>query len=378
MDHIKILKRAFKITWDYKALWIFGIILALTVASGRGGGNGGGSSSSPPQPDRPSVETPGTIELPGGKEIEIPQTPEELEAVRGTLITIGAIVLAGCGVCCCLFIVWIVAWTVLRYVAETALIRMVDGYEKTGKKCGIRAGFRMGWSRASLRLFLIDLLFFLAGLVAFVLVLILMAPPVGLSIWMFTQEVVALGVIFIIAAVGLFFLFIFLSIIVGAAVELLKPFFQRACVLEGKSVGESLVRSIDIMRRHFAWDVAIMWLIVIGLNIAWIIVMFFVGLLLLLVALIVAAVPALIVGGLVALIFNWIPGLIAGGVVGFVIFAILMFVTTTLLQGLRMTFLSTLWTLTYRELLAIEGLNENGKEPWEAGHKEEEGSHELQ
>ena len=192
------------------------------------------------------------------------------------------------------------------------------------------------------------------------------------------REVVALGVIFIIAAVGLFFLFIFLSIIVGAAVELLKPFFQRACVLEGKSVGESLVRSIDIMRRHFAWDVAIMWLIVIGLNIAWIIVMFFVGLLLLLVALIVAAVPALIVGGLVALIFNWIPGLIAGGVVGFVIFAILMFVTTTLLQGLRMTFLSTLWTLTYRELLAIEGLNENGKEPWEAGHKEEEGSHELQ
>jgi hypothetical protein len=37
-----------------------------------------------------------------------------------------------------------------------------------------------------------------------------------------------------------------------------------------------------------------------------------------------------------------------------------------------------LWTLTYRELLAIDGLSENGKEPWETEHKEEEGSHELQ
>jgi hypothetical protein len=378
MDHIKILKRTFKIVWDYKALWIFGIILALTVASGGGGGNGGGSSA-PPEPNRPP-ETPGTIELPGGKEIVIPQTPEELEAIRGTLITIGAALLGVCGVCCCLFIVWIVVWTVLRYVAETALIRMVDGYEETGEKRGIRAGFRLGWSRASFRLFLIDLLFFLAGLAAFILVLILMAAPVGLSIWMFTQEVIVLGVIFVVAAVGLLFLFIFLAIVVGAAIELLKPFFQRACVLEGMSVGESLARSLDMMKRHFAWDIAIMWLIVIGLNIAWIIASFIATLLLMLVSLMMAAVPALVVGGLTGLIFGWVAGLIAGGIVGGLIFFVLLFASTTFLRGLWMTFLSTLWTLTYRELLAIEGLDENEKEPWEAEHseKEEEDSHELQ
>ena len=39
MDHIKILKRAFNITWVYRALWVFGIILALTT-----GGNSGSSS----------------------------------------------------------------------------------------------------------------------------------------------------------------------------------------------------------------------------------------------------------------------------------------------------------------------------------------------
>jgi hypothetical protein len=28
MDHIKVLKRAWEITWRYRVLWIFGIILA--------------------------------------------------------------------------------------------------------------------------------------------------------------------------------------------------------------------------------------------------------------------------------------------------------------------------------------------------------------
>jgi hypothetical protein len=125
------------------------------------------------------------------------------------------------------------------------------------------------------------------------------------------------------------------------------------------------------MKRHFAWDIAIMWLLVIGLNIGWIIAMIIAGFLLVIVSLMVAAIPALVVGGLTSLIFGWIAGLIAGGVAGFLIFLALLIVSTTFLKGLRMTFLSTLWTLTYRELLAIEGLDE--KEP-----REEPDSHELQ
>ena len=44
MDHMKVLRRSFEITWRYRVLWVFGILLALT--SGGGGGNGGGGSSS--------------------------------------------------------------------------------------------------------------------------------------------------------------------------------------------------------------------------------------------------------------------------------------------------------------------------------------------
>ena len=377
MDHIKILKRAFKITWDYKVLWIFGIILALTVASA-------GNPNNPSSPDNQvqyvedEAELPDTIELPGGRVIDVPKTPEEFEAARSTLTAIGTAVLVMCGVCCCLFVAWIIAWTVLRWVAETALIRLVDDYEETGEKRSIREGFRMGWSQASLRLFLIDLLFFLAGLVIFILVLILMAAPVALSVWMFTQEVIVLGVIFSVIAAGVFFLSIFLGIIAGWAVEFVKPFFYRACVLENLGVGESLLRGLDIVKRHFAWDVVIMWLLVIGLNIAWIVASLIVGFVLFFVALFLAAIPFVVVFGLVSLIFDWIVGLVVGGLVGGLALFVLLFVPSTFLQGLRMTFLSTLWTLTYRELLAIDGLSENGKEPWETEHKEEEGSHELQ
>jgi hypothetical protein len=373
MDHIKILKRAFKITWDYRVLWIFGIILALTVASGGNPNNPSSPNNQVQYVEDDSGELPDTIELPGGREIDVPKTPEEFEAARSTLVAIGTGVLVMCGVCCLLFLAWIVVGTVLRWVSETALIRMVDDYEETGEKRSIREGFKMGWSNASLRLFLIDLLFFLAGLVIFILVLILMAAPVGLAVLMFTQGVIVLGIIGVVFAAGVLFMSIFLSIILGLAVEFVKPFFYRACVLEDLGVGESLQRGLNIVKRHFAWDVVIMWLIVVGLNIAWIVASLIIGLVLFFVALFLAAIPFAVVFGLVSLVFNWIVGLIVGGLVG----GLVLFV-----QGLWMTFLSTLWTLTYRELLAIDELSENGKEPkepWEEEHKEkEEGSHELQ
>jgi hypothetical protein len=263
MDHMKVLKRAFQITWNYKTLWIFGIILALTVASGgNGGGNGGNQARYVTGEEDYRYEIPESIELPDGGEISVPDAFQE----ASTWITIGVIVL---GVCCCVGLVWIVAGAVLRYVAETALIRLVDDYEETGEKRGVRQGFRMGWSRASFRLFLIDLLLLVAGLAVFAPLIVLMVALTGVAVWMFTQEVIVLGVIIVVAAVGLFFLTIFFGIIIGVVIELLKPFFQRACVLENLGVGESLARSIDLMKRHFAWDVAIMWLIVIGLGFWW-------------------------------------------------------------------------------------------------------------
>jgi len=363
MDHVKILKRAWDITWRYRALWIFGIILALTVAGGHNyNPNPGDNSQARYTVDHPG-EIPESIELPDGTEVTVPQVLREVT----TWIAIG-VTLAG--LCCCAIIVWIVVGRVLRYVAETAAIRMVDDYEETGQKRGIRAGFKLGWSRASFRLFLIDLVIAVGSLVVFLPLIVLMLALIGLSVLMFTQEVIVLGVIIVVAAVGLFFLTIFFGVIIGVVIELLKPFFQRACVLEGLSVGESLGRSLDMMKRHFAWDIGVMWLLVIGLNIVWIVATIIIALPLLFVALVVAAVPALVVGGLAGLVFGWIVGLIVVGVIWFPIFFLLMLASTKFLEGLRMTSLSTVWTLTYRELQARESLDEESSE--------QPDSHELQ
>jgi hypothetical protein len=130
MDHIRILKRAFSITTSYRALWIFGILLALTTggnAPGSSGGGEGGTGS-------------GTWEWPI-------ISPEVLNA----LIIAGVMVL-------CLVLVLTVVATIARYVAETALIRMVDQHEATGvseRSAGLRwAGHAQrcacsGWTSSS-------------------------------------------------------------------------------------------------------------------------------------------------------------------------------------------------------------------------------------
>ncbi len=42
MNHANVLKRAWEILWRYRALWIFGVIVALTATSGTSGYWGGG------------------------------------------------------------------------------------------------------------------------------------------------------------------------------------------------------------------------------------------------------------------------------------------------------------------------------------------------
>ena len=117
MDHIGVLKRAWHMTWRYRVLWVFGIILALTTSRG---GSGGGGQYNFGGDDFAS---------PGG--FATPQIPPE---VIGLLIAVG-LALA------CLFLILIVVGTIARYVAETALIRLVDDHEETGEKRSVGQGF---------------------------------------------------------------------------------------------------------------------------------------------------------------------------------------------------------------------------------------------
>ncbi len=336
MDHIKVLKRAFEITWRYRALWIFGIILAMTAGGGGsvntgyqfGGGDGNGGNGG---------------NLPPGQ-IPMPHISPEV------LWTIVAIIAA----LVCVILILVVVGTIARYVSETALIRLVDDHEETGEKRSIRQGFRLGWARAAWRLFLMDLLI---GLGALVGIVVLVTPPVLLltALALPVALLVSPAVLIVVAVAGAVFLGIFIAILVALVLSLLTPFFRRVCVLEKVGVIEAIRQGFQFVRRHFK-DAAIMWLLMIGLGFAWLIAMIPVTFLLVLAGVVLGGVPLLIIAGLTGLVLEGVWPWVIGGVVGGLIFIVVIAVPSLFLGGLAEVFKSSVWTLTYRELCALEGL----------------------
>jgi len=324
MEYTKVLKQAWHLVWNYRALWVFGVILALTT----GGGAGGGQSIYRER------------DFPPARQLHIEQIPA---GVVSTLIALGV------GVACAMVIL-IIAATVARYVAETALIRMVDDYEAAGEKRGVRQGFRMGWSRTALRLFLIDLLTTLPVAVAFILLFLLALAP--LLLWV--TESTAARVMGTVAAIGLGLLVILLAIVVGVSLSVLKRFFRRACVLERVEVIESIRRGYSMVRQHLG-DVAILWLIMLGLGIAWAMLMIPVVLVLMVVGGVLGGLPALAVGALATLVYEGALPWVLAGVVGIPIFILVLVAPLTFLSGLWEVFRSSVWTLAYRRLPATLG-----------------------
>lgn len=330
MDHFKIIKRAFQITWFYRALWVFGFILALTAGGGNGGGGGGGGNG---DSGANGLFPPGQV-FPG-------LTAQELISAA---IAIGLALI-------CLALLFIVVFTIARYVAETAVIRMVDQHETTGERAGVRQGFRWGWSRPAARLFLIDLWFAILVLAAFLLLALIAAAP--LLVWL--SDVNALRAIGTIAAIGLGLAFIVLAILGLIALSVLRQFFYRACVLEGLGVIDSIRRGFTLARQR-ALDALIIALILFGIGLGWFVVMIPIFILLAIVGLLVGGLPGLAIGFASSLVLQGAWPWVIGAVVALPIFLLVFVVPVLFLSGLLRVFISTTWTLTYREARALESL----------------------
>jgi hypothetical protein len=354
MDYMDVLKRAWHMVWRYRALWVFGIILALVVAGSAGNGGTGA----------PGYDFDRDDFRPGWRwSYDLDEVPLEVVGIA-IAVGVGLLLMALC---------LVIATAIARYVAETALIRLVDDHEETGEKRSVGQGFRMGWSRSALRLFLINLLIRVPTALAFLLLFALALAP--LLVW-FTESTGA-GVIASIAAGGLFFLVVLLAIVVGAVLSVLIKFFWRACALDGLGVIESIRQGYGLVRRQLK-DVVVMGLIMLGVNIGWAILMiavtivlFPVFFLLFIVAITVAgtlaALPALAVYGLVGLFFEgaaqWILAFAVGlpiFILGMVVMNLLLGAPGLFLGGLMEVFKSSVWTLTYRELRALEGSDTAG------------------
>jgi hypothetical protein len=252
---------------------------------------------------------------------------------------------------------------VARYVAETAVIRMVDEYENTGSKMTIKQGFRIGWSRTSWRLFLINLLVNLPLILGIVLLLAGVGIAIFRSMSQGFQEPAAFTIV---ALVGAMFLLIFVVAIISIFLGLLRHFFWRACALENLGVRESLSRGFQMARENWK-NVGIMWLVMIGLGIVWAIVSIIAIIVTIPVVLVtavagalVAVIPVLLAGGLTSIFLSgWLPWIV-GALFALPLFFTIAFSPWLLLGSWQTVFASTVWTLVYRELKALPALTSQG------------------
>jgi hypothetical protein len=341
IDPISILKRAWKILWSYRTLWIFGIILALTTASYNGntsgaqtGGGDNGFELNPPAEIQREL---GEIGRELGEIFEQGEVP-------------GGLIALGVGLAC-LSVILIVIGAIARYVSETALIRMVDDYEIEETQRSVRDGFGMGWSRAAWRIFLIGLVITVPLAVVFILLLAFSAAP--LLAWLFKS--VAVGVMGTIAAIGLFFLTILLIILVSTIAELLKRFARRACAIEDLGVLDAIRRGAKVISTNLK-EIGLMWLIMFGVNLGYSILMILVFLLLLALGGITGGLVLLLVRGIAGLFTTgaFLPWLI-GGLIGAPVFFLVMGAPLLFLRGLHEVYKSTVWTLTFREVTVPVG-----------------------
>lgn len=378
MDHMSVLKRAWRILWNYRALWIFGVILALTTFSWQstawtrqdGSRSEDGKGIQIIVNDDFSIRLPGEgliIDLIGAEgpsvKIQSGQAWKEVANLRdlvgevapadlvSALITV---LIAASAILGLLYILGKIAY----YVAETAIIRMVAGYDAAGEALTIRQGFRTGWSRSAWRLFLIDLVVVLPVVCAIILLFILILSP--LLLWA-TRDT-AVGVFGTLVSAGLFFPFLAIVFVVAGLIALLLRFFHRACVLENLGVRESITHGLSVVRRHWR-DVGVMWLIMIGLGFAWTLALIPLGLILIplllvliIAGMIVGAVPAVLTAAIANLFVQDVLAWVLGVLVGLPFFILTVASPLIFLSGLWHTYKSSTWTLAYRELRGLEVL----------------------
>ena len=181
LDIKKILKRSWHILWNYRALWVFGFILAVAL----GAGNFGSNNSRYTIDDNDHRESrPDDFQGPHGWQgFETDAEPENLAEVFALVQDRFAELSAqypvefqmGIAAAITFFVgalIFSLVITVMRYVSENAVIRMVDEYEQSGVKVGFRQGWKYGWSASSWRLFFIDVIVHLPALFMFVLVML--------------------------------------------------------------------------------------------------------------------------------------------------------------------------------------------------------------
>lgn len=338
MDYSKILKRAWHILWHYPALWVFGFLLALTTASGSNGGSSGNSffrwgqnGSSNGNNFRPNG--PGNTNWQQFVEKINNFMDMHFGSINESTILTWAIV---AGVVILLFVI---LFTILKYVALTAHIRMVNHLEESGEKLSWRKGFSLGWSSTAFKLWLIDLLVTIPVVLLFLILFGCAALPLLLGLSGGRGAATAAGVI---VTIGFALIVVLIVVVTAFILNLWLRFAYRKCVLEDMGVTQSLRAGWKTLRSNLK-DILLMWLILVGVRIAYSIV-------LIPVILVILGIAIAIIGGLGLAVYTLSSQLTVGLVIVAVLLLLLVLaIPITFVRGLGESYFESVWTLVYRE-----------------------------
>lgn len=369
MNLNNILQKTWQILWHYRALWLFGAVLALVGANVVFPGfwldrQDYDQWINIKVSEGTTIRVPGgdmTIDFtaPGGIRIITQDAAswcefrELVELVnREASIDLWPILIEFAVILVAAILLSVIA----RYVAETAVIRMVDEAEESGRSLSVWQGLRAGFSIQAGRLFLLDLAVGLLAAAAFVLVFGLAIAPVLLAIGSQEAILITAGV----GTFGLLILGICLWLAAGLVLSLVLQMIRRACVLEDQSLPASIRQGIRITKQHMK-DVGLVWLIWMGIRLAWVplgaiilILLAPVLLLTVLAGVVVGGVPAALVAVIADLFTSGATSWIMGALAGLPLFFVVTISPMLFVGGLVEIYTSSIWTLAYRDLRVME------------------------
>ena len=352
MNTVKIFQNSWSLMLRYKALWIFCVILALTTVSF---GSAIWLRDTENRPERTLVDWEISamdqawikenfgLDLPLSYTLEVKDLQVRLDDLSISTMESSRllnIVITMMAVLLTLFVITLV----LRYIAETALIIMVNDQQKSNQVHSLREGWSLGFSFAALKLFLIDLvvyalllmltpLLFLPALLP--VIIVINASPIAVSLGLLLMTSLTL-------------LSLAALIVMWIAGLITLQLARRASCLDGLGVLASIWRGLRLMRAQLG-GVGVTWLVIVGLDLVYPLLVAPVAILLAAVSLAVSGLSALILGSLLALVLVKTTAWTIALIIGIVLLVLAVVVPLTLLGGLREVFKSSAWTLTFSE-----------------------------
>ncbi len=352
MDTTKILKNAWNMMLHYRALWLFGVILALTSISF-------GSSLwlrdheevadrtlvnwNMSAKDQAWVKENFGLNLPRSYTLKVEDLSIQLDdptlspQQRTHLLRIVVGVTAA-------LLILLVFVLVLRYTSGAALISMVNDRQYNDQKYGAGKGWSLGFSINAVKLFLLDLLVIPLLLTFTVLIFLPAMLPVLIAITG-TPAGITIGILLM---VTLTLVSVAALIVMWIAGLVALQLAYRACCLEGLGVFAALWRSFRVMRSHLQ-GVGLTWVIIAGLDLLYPLLAAPVAILLIAAGLLTGGSLALILGSLLALVAAKATAWTIAVITGIVLLVLVIAIPMALLGGLREVFTSATWTLTFGE-----------------------------